>query len=116
MKEAFIIFIVLLVLLMIISVFGGSIRFTPSTYGGSSTPHPPPPGAYNSGFARFEQYTNDFDVTGLPKEDSKAKNRDEAMPQPDPETSAESAESSESSGGESSPAVEAFTGGSFASF
>ena len=34
MKEALIIFIVLLILLMIISVFGGSIRYTPTTYAG----------------------------------------------------------------------------------
>jgi hypothetical protein len=46
MKEALIIFIVLLILLMIISVFGGSIRYTPSTYAGvPSSPVTGMPGA-----------------------------------------------------------------------
>ena len=38
MKEAIIIFIILLILLMIISVFGGSIRYTPSQLTGSAMP------------------------------------------------------------------------------
>ena len=41
MKEALIIFIILLILLMIISVFGGSIRHTPSKFAGVPSTYPP---------------------------------------------------------------------------
>jgi hypothetical protein len=67
MKEALVIFIILLLLLTVISVFGGSIRFTPDmparaggAYGGPTPAYGPPPlfgGSYAAPFEKFSEPT-----------------------------------------------------------
>jgi len=121
MKEAFIIFIVLLILLMVISVFGGSIRFTP-TAAPSGGPSPVMPMTGFGNLARFEPYS---DMPGMPEGPSKPKplaNDVDApllppMPSPEPSLTDQPAAAAPSDlGGSSNSGVEAFSGGSFASF
>lgn len=56
MKEALIIFIILLILLMIISVFGGSIRYTPTDFAG--IPQHASPASWGPGFANEGFYAD----------------------------------------------------------
>lgn len=122
MREAFIIFIVLLVLLMVISVFGGSIRFTPSpSQGGSYAPSqggiyaPQPMGYGGAGPARFEPYADysSPSMPGMPDPAKKMKKMDEdAKPE---DAQPEMQEATQMPGAEGGT-IEAFSGGAFASF
>jgi hypothetical protein len=94
MKQAIIIFIALLVMLMMISVFGGSLRFDP-----------PQPQPFHTPF-RFEPYEDVPPVIVPPPQDEEKKKD----PTDTTDTSDTSAQAS------ASPAVEAFTSCSFASF